>query len=208
MVLNTVLTFAYFILAVGGFCLNLRNSPLISNCHKMLSTGKSRGFGDTTPKPNVIVPNPGVRNDIEKFLMMYKCKSLCLNNQHHFNSNRLATGKKCSGQNAQMVSKVAYYSGIVVSTCKHCKVNHLIADNLGKLDMAEYGAKAEDYLRSKGESVTRITLTSEDLEKNYVIEKDGEIYLQPKLGGQPSTDVNIIDFSGTGADQTSQTQQK
>ena len=62
--------------------------------------------------------------------------------------------------------------------------------------MAEYGKKAEDYLSARGETVQKMTITLEDLENNYVIEKDGMISLHPKIGGQPSTDANIIDLTG------------
>jgi len=47
------------------------------------------------------------------------------------------------------ISKVAYANGMVVSTCKHCRNLHLIADNEGKMDMKQYGKKIEDYLREK-----------------------------------------------------------
>jgi transcription elongation factor Elf1 len=129
------------------------------------------------PKPNVITPGSGgsANNEIEKFLMMYTCK-------------------QCNGRNAQLISKVAYNEGIVVSTCKTCKVNHLIADNLKKLDMAEYGNKIETYLESKGEVVTRMSITPEELENNYLVDRDGVLTLQPKIGGQVSSDSNVIDL--------------
>ena len=94
------------------------------------------------------------------------------------------TCKKCNGRNAQLISKIAYKEGIVVSTCKTCKVTHLIADNLKKLDMSEYGTKIDEYLESKGERVQRMSVSREDLENNYIIEKDGVVSLQPKIGGQ------------------------
>jgi len=37
-----------------------------------------------------------------------------------------------------------------VSTCTHCKQNHLIADNQRKLDMENRYDKVEDYLSMKG----------------------------------------------------------
>ena len=44
---------------------------------------------------------------------------------------------------------------MVVSSCKHCKNKHLIADNEGKMDMAQYGKKIEEFLESKGEVIQR-----------------------------------------------------
>eukprot|EP01036_Dinobryon_divergens_P027758 gene27759-36580_t len=131
--------------------------------------------GSKVPKPNIITPAYGPQSNIDKFLMMYTCKL-------------------CSGRNAQMVSKVAYTKGMVVSTCRHCKKLHLIADNEGKLDMAQYGKKIEDFLLEKGESVQRISITEQDLEDNYLIDKDGVVNLVPKIAGQPAADVNIVDF--------------
>ena len=64
------------------------------------------------------------------------------------------------------ISKVAYANGMVVSTCKHCQNLHLIADNEGKMDMAKYGKKIEDYLIEKGEKVQKMSLTEQDLEDN------------------------------------------
>jgi len=63
-------------------------------------------------------------------------------------------------------------------------VRHLIADNQGKLDMPEYGKKIEEYLSAKGESVQKMTINSDDLEDNYLVDIDGEISLFPKIGGQ------------------------
>ena len=118
----------------------------------------------------------------------------------------------------EKVSKVAYTKGMVVSTCRHCKKLHLIADNEGKLDMAQYGKKIEDFLRDKGESVQKISITEQDLEENYLVDKDGVVTLVPKIAGQvlsslsfwyfrsvaiissffifpqPAADVNIVDF--------------
>ena len=128
-----------------------------------------------TPKPNIISPSRGTKENIEKFMMMYTCKL-------------------CTGRNAQMVSKVAYSRGMVVSTCKHCKKLHLIADNEGKLDMAEYGKKIEQYLEKNGEKVQRLSLSPEDIENNYLIDQDGKIILVPKMSGQPSSDSTIIEF--------------
>jgi protein import protein ZIM17 len=73
----------------------------------------AEGFGskESMPKPRIITPKVNSKTNLEqKFLMMYTCKI-------------------CSERNAQMVSKVAYTEGMVISTCKKCKNKHLIADN-------------------------------------------------------------------------------
>jgi len=93
-----------------------------------------------------------------------------------------------------MISKVAYANGMVVSTCKHCRNLHLIADNEGKMDMKQYGKKIEDYLREKGENIQKLSITPQDLENNYLVDKDGILSLVPKIGGQPPADVNIVDY--------------
>jgi len=134
------------------------------------------GFGRSEiPKPEVIKPNRGkVNSELEKFLMMYTCKI-------------------CNGRNAQMVSKVAYTHGCVVSSCKTCQNKHLIADNEGKMDMAQYGRKIEDFLEAKGEVVQRLSINSQELKDNYLVDKDGVITLVPKIGGQPE-DATIVDL--------------
>ena len=82
---------------------------------------------------------------------------------------------------------MAYNHGMVVSSCKHCKNKHLIADNEGKMDMAQYGKKIEEFLESKGEIIQRLTISPKELEDNYLIDKDGVIKLVPKIGGQVCT---------------------
>jgi hypothetical protein len=92
------------------------------------------------------------------------------------------------------VSKVAYNEGLVVSTCKHCKIKHLIADNKGLLDLPAYGARMAEYLEQKGEKVQRLSLTSKDLEDNYLIDDDGQLRLTSKMGGQLSPDVTVVEY--------------
>ena len=92
-----------------------------------------------------ITPSKGV-SSVEKLLMMYTCKM-------------------CGGRNAHMVSKVAYNHGMVVTTCRHCKNRHLIADNDQKLDMGPDTPafqKVEDLLRSRGEKVQRMQVDSNE----------------------------------------------
>ena len=144
-------------------------------------TGFETPGGSKIPKPTIITPSRGSQYpQLEKFLMMYTCKI-------------------CTGRNAQMISKVAYNNGMVVSTCRHCKSKHLIADNEGKLDMQEYGRKIEDYLQQKNETVRRINITPKDLEDNYLVDTDGVISLVSKMGGQLPVDVSIIDMPVPGA---------
>ncbi len=82
---------------------------------------------------------------------------------------------------------------MVVSTCRHCKKKHLIADNEGKLDLGKnYGKKIEDYLQEKGESVQKLTITSQELEENYLVDKDGKLSLVPKIAGEVSSLSGIL----------------
>ena len=106
-----------------------------------------------------ITPSKGV-STVEKFLMMYTCKM-------------------CGGRNAHMVSKVAYNHGMVVTTCRHCKNRHLIADNDQKLDNGPDNPtfqKVEDLLRSRGEKVQRMQVGSKQdlIEGRYIVEQDGD----------------------------------
>ena len=58
---------------------------------------------------------------------------------------------------------------------------------------AQYGNKIEDYLESIGETVQKLTITPDDMENNYVVDKDGVLTLIPKTAGQPPLDVNIVE---------------
>ena len=78
---------------------------------------------------------------------------------------------------------------MVVSTCKTCKQYHLIADNERKLDMGQdYGARIEDFLKTKGERVQKLSVSLQELEDNYLVDKDGEVIMIPKATGQ----VNML----------------
>jgi protein import protein ZIM17 len=106
-----------------------------------------------------ITPSSGVSN-VEKFLMMYTCKV-------------------CDGRNAHMVSKVAYNHGMVVTTCRHCKNRHLIADNEQKLDMGPDTPayqKVEELLKMRGEKVQKMQVGSKQdlIEGRYLVEQDGD----------------------------------
>lgn len=163
-------------LTLAWFAEGLRAFPVGERSRIALSLGDTGfGSGNKLPRPSVITPSPSTINTgLEKFLMMYTCKI-------------------CQVRNAQMISKVAYNHGMVVSTCKKCKSRHLIADNEGKLDMAEYGKKIEDYLVSeKGEKVQRLTVSAGDLEKNYLVDYDGVVSLVSKDAGQLDPGVGTV----------------
>lgn len=144
-----------------------------------------KGFGSQIPTPKVIKPAVGPnKQNVEKLLMMYTCK-LC--NGRNAQMVREIIGTYLSLLTivvTQQVSKVAYNYGMVISRCRHCEEKHLIADNQQKLDLTKYGKKIEDYLMEQGESVQKLTITTKDLEENYLVDQDGEISLVPKNAGQ------------------------
>jgi hypothetical protein len=116
---------------------------------------------DIIKTPKIMKPMKSTTNLSARFLMMYTCKI-------------------CSNRNAQMISKIAYSDGMVVSTCQKCSNRHLIADNQGKLDMPEFGKRVEDLLISKGENVQKINISIQDLDDNFIVDRDGVISLIPK----------------------------
>ena len=83
---------------------------------------------------------------------------------------------------------------MVVSTCRHCKVKHLIADNKGLLDLPEFGARIGEFLERRGERVQRLTLSEEDLSNNFLVDDDGQLTLVSKMGGQLSPDAVVVEF--------------
>lgn len=52
------------------------------------------------------------------------------------------------------------------------------------MDMGQYGKKIEEFLESKGEVIQRLSISTKELEDNYLIDKDGVITLVPKISGQ------------------------
>lgn len=67
------------------------------------------------------------------------------------------TCNKCKTRNNKLISKLAYYKGVIIVRCEGCKNNHLIADNLGWFTDAHKGTNIEKIMASKGESMRKIT---------------------------------------------------
>ncbi len=166
----------------------LRQIRQLHNIHAIIEPSSSSSLDDEENEEKTIessssnsiarpeIVRPKDRGGVaEKMLIVYTCKV-------------------CNTRNSQEISKIAYQEGIVVSKCSNCKTSHLVADNTGKLDMAEYGKKIDTYLESKGETVQRLVLTPEQLEENYLIDRNGKIELHNKEGGQPQVDSRIIDW--------------
>jgi len=171
-----VMMFLFF--TTNKECVGFRLSTWAKRCNFDLRTEScdankldqnvNLSFGDSNsvPGPSKMKPSLTV-SSIEKFLMMYTCKI-------------------CDGRNSHMVSKVAYEHGMVVTTCRHCKNRHLIADNEQKLDMGPDTPafkKVEDLLKSRGERVKRMQVDSKNdlLEGRYIVEQDGD-------------NINIVDM--------------
>ena len=74
----------------------------------------------------------------------------------------------CGTRNCHKVSRIAYRKGVVIATCKGCKSQHLIADNLGFTNLwNEKEGTIEDYFANKGmeQTVSRVSKDVFDLEK-------------------------------------------
>lgn len=48
--------------------------------------------------------------------------------------------------------------------------------------------------RYVGESVQKLSLTSKDLENNFLVDQDGVITLIPKAAGQLPTDATVVEY--------------
>ncbi|CAN6600363.1 mitochondrial protein import protein Zim17p [Trichomonascus vanleenenianus] len=73
------------------------------------------------------------------------------------------TCKKCSTRSTHVISKQAYHKGTVLIECPGCKNRHLIADHL-KI-FSDKRITLEDIMASKGESITKGTISADQLEK-------------------------------------------
>ena len=60
--------------------------------------------------------------------------------------------------------------------------------------MGEYGKKIEEYLISQGEDVQKLSVTTADLENNYLVDNNGKLELVSKLSGQPDINQTIVDI--------------
>ncbi|CAM9205843.1 unnamed protein product [Choristocarpus tenellus] len=65
----------------------------------------------------------------------------------------------CDSRSMYSISRVAYYKGIVICYCQGCSQKHLIADNLGKMDVPWFGRNIEEFMARKGTPVKRIVLS-------------------------------------------------
>ena len=77
---------------------------------------------------------------------------------------------------------MAFYQGIVLSTCKNCTVRHFVADNLHKLDMPEYADRVDQILEGRGEVVRRLTLQPNSSKDEFHILDDGTISITQSVG--------------------------
>lgn len=85
-----------------------------------------------------------------------------INLKHNAKFQLCYTCKKCNYRNKKLISKIAYYKGVVIVECDGCHNNHLIADNLNWFTDLNGMKNVEEFLKAKGESVMKIT--SNDLE--------------------------------------------
>ena len=60
---------------------------------------------------------------------------------------------------------VAYREGVVITKCKGCDANHMLADNLGWGAFHEGETNIEEYLKGKGMEASRVSPEVFDLEK-------------------------------------------
>ena len=95
----------------------------------------------------------------------------------------------CETRNRNKVSRIAYRKGVVISTCKGCGTQHLIADNLGFTNLwDENEGNIEKYFKSKGmeDSVNRVSkdvfdlenMLSHDSESGSILGEDGKPALE------------------------------
>lgn len=102
-----------------------------------------RSFSTTVAKFNEIQMKTEQQQTEGKFQLMFTCK-------------------KCNSRNSKLISKQAYYKGVVIVICDGCNNKHLIADNLNWFTDMNGKKNIEDIMAEKGETVQKIL--SVDLE--------------------------------------------
>ncbi|XP_004921710.2 DNL-type zinc finger protein-like [Bombyx mandarina] len=114
-------------------------APLSTSTPKIQSP---RLFSTTTTKLNEVLSAEQKKTE-GKFQLMFTCK-------------------KCNTRNSKIITKLAYYKGVVIVICHGCENKHLIADNLNWFSDMEGKKNIEDIMAEKGETVQKIMST--DLE--------------------------------------------
>lgn len=84
-------------------------------------------------------------------MMRSFCSSVNFQSAQPEQMGMVFTCAKCDTRTARYFSKLSYTKGVVLIQCPHCKVRHLIADNMGWFkDSAE---NIETFLQEQGDKV-------------------------------------------------------
>ncbi|CAG5003752.1 unnamed protein product [Parnassius apollo] len=131
-------------------------APLSTSTPKVQSP---RSFSTTITKLNNFSENKDI-NLKGKFQLMFTCK-------------------KCNVRNTKIITKLAYYKGVVIVICDGCENKHLIADNLNWFSDMNGKKNIEDIMAEKGEEVQKIM--SNDLEfiaREIIVETTEKLKLE------------------------------